>query len=527
METVRLSLTATVLAGLCMLMLARSIGRRQARGARLALLALVASAVLNLLKGLDVEEASFSLFVAWLIWQSRDQFVVGALPISWRAAAARTCWLAGLIVVYAEAGALLLRRSVHVLLTFGASAHPVPFPVASFLGLWTDAPTVLYLGPQGHWFRQSLHALVALGIIYAVLKLLRPLISLLPATQEDRRRARALVLRYGTDALSYFHLRGDRSYIFDPGERGFVSFVVRGDVALLGGDPVAVPGTSREVVCYALETLAAQGFKICVVGASAQAMQLYRAAGMHAIKIGEEAVIALPAFSREGLAKRVRRAARHIESLGIEIHTGTMATLAPRLTAQCAPVSRAWLAVHGDQEQGFSMTSGPLPGMGDTDHQVVMAVDPAAEGGPRLLGFLTLAPIPAAHGLSLDHMRRLPQAPNGLTEALIIRACEHYRAAGYSMLSLNFAVLCDKECPEGEGAALLALRKAIFEYARYLPLRSLYAFNKKFDPTWSCRYWLYQGTSSLPVAAYATIRAEVAGPMLLPGPLGAVLLRSH
>jgi lysyl-tRNA synthetase class 2 len=526
METVRLSHTAIVLAGLCMLMLARSIGRRQGRGAWLALVALLASAVLNLLKGLDVEEASFSLFVAWMIWQARRQFVVGALPISWRAATARTCWMAGLIVVYAEAGALLLGHNVRVILAFGSSTHSVPFPVASFLGLWTDAPTVIYLGPQGHWFRQSLHAIVALGIIYVVVKLLQPLIPMSPATLEEHRRARALFMRYGSDALSYFHLRADRSYIFAPGERGFISFVVRGDLALLGGDPVAAPRAMGEVVRHALDVLAAQGFKVCVVGASTRAMQVYREAGMHAIKIGEEAVIDLPAFSRDHLAKRVRRAARHIEALGIEIATGTTATLDPRLIGQCEAVSRAWLAVHGEQEQGFSMTSGPLPGPHTTDHQIVMAAD-RSEGAPRLLGFVTLAPIPAARGLSLDHMRRLPDAPNGLTEALIIHASEQYRDAGYSMISLNFAAFCDKECPDGEGAALLATRKAIFEHVRHLPLRSLYMFNKKFEPTWSCRYWLYQGASSLPAAAYATIRAEVAGPMLLPGPLGAVLLRSR
>ncbi|HWE61479.1 MAG TPA: phosphatidylglycerol lysyltransferase domain-containing protein, partial [Chloroflexota bacterium] len=419
--------------------------------------------------------------------------------------------------------ALLLGRGVRVLLTFGASGHPVPFPIADFIGLWTDPPTVIYQGPQGHWFRQSLHVMVALGIVYAVVKLLRPLIPISPTSQEERRRARALVLRHGTDALCYFHLRADRSYIFAPDDRGFVSFVVRGDVALLGGDPVAAPAALHEVVRYVLDALALQGLTPCVVGASARAMQAYRAAGMHAIKIGEEAVIELPSFTRDRLAKRVRRAARHIESLGIEIHAGAMATLDQRLIAQCDAVSRAWLAAHGDQEQGFSMTSGPLPGPHDTDHQLVLAVDPAGAAGPRLLGFISLAPVPAVRGLSLDHMRRLPEAPNGLMEALIIGAAEHFGVAGHSMLSLNFAVLCDKEHPEGEGAALLATRKAIFEHARYLQLRSLYTFNKKFEPTWSCRYWLYQGTGSLASAAYATLRAEVCAPVLLPGPLGAAL----
>src|SRR6185312_3192793 len=122
----------------------------------------------------------------------------------------------------------------------------------------------------------------------------------------------------------------------------------------------------------------------------------------------------------------------------------------------------------------------------DREHQVVLAAAPGDDptAPVHVLGFLTLAPVPAAHALSLDHMRRTSDAPNGLTEAMIIRAAEHFRDAGYSGISLNFAALSDKECPQGEGAAIRAARAAVFEGARYLPLRSLYRFNKKFDPVW-------------------------------------------
>lgn len=523
-DAVRASRTATVLAGLCLLMLARSIARRQRRGAALALFALAASALLNLLKGLDVEEASFSILVAWVLWRARAQFVVGTLPISWRGAAARSAWMAGLIVLYSEVGALLLGRNVRVVLTFGSTARPVPFPLAAFIGLWTDSPTVVYLDRQGAWFHHSVRVLVLLGALYALYRLLRPLIPLAPAGQDERRRARDLVQRHGRDALCYFHLRRDRCYLFAPDGEGMVSYIIHGNVALLGGDPVAAPGCLDTLARYAVETLTAQGFAPCVVGASAPAMHAYRRAGLHAIKLGEEAIIDLTSFQTARLAKRVRRAARHIAALGVELRAGCMESLDPELTAQCAEVSRSWLEQHGKQEQGFSMTSGPLPDRHDRDHQLVLAVQPGMDGAAgKVLGFITLVPIPALRGLSLDHMRRLPDAPNGLMEALIIGAAEHFGALGYTALSLNFAALCDKEHPEGEAVAWRTLRGAIFEHARHLPLRSLWSFNKKFDPIWSCRYWLYPGPGSLPATAYATIRAEVSTPMLLPSPLSAAL----
>lgn len=526
-QTIRFSQTATVLAGICTLMLAQGIARRNRRAARLAMGTLIASAVLNLLKGIDYEEASFCLFVAWLLWRARSDFVVGGVRISWRAAAGRTAWLAALSVLYAEAGTVLLGHQVRVLMTVGSTARPMPFPIAAFIGLWTDSPTVIYLGAQGHWFQRSLHALAIMGVIYAIVCLLKPLIHSAPATLEERNLVRALLESYGTDALCYFHLRPDRSYIFAPDGRGVVSYVVRGDVALLGGDPVAPPHHMRQVIRHARDVLAANGLRMCVVGASAAAMAAYRAEGLRALKIGEEAIIDLPAFDAGRLAKRVRRAARTISAQGIEIVIGVMAELDPALTAQCQAVSQAWLRAHGGQEQGFSMTSGPLPGPEDRHHALVLGVAPGRDGSPGcLLGFLTLAPVPATRGLSLDHMRRATNAPNGLMEALIIRAAEHFAAAGYAWLSLNFATLSDKECPQGEGAPLRAARAAIFEGARYLPLRSLYRFNMKFNPAWSCRYWMYDGTMSLPSAALATVRLELVAQNLIPQ-LPGTPLRSH
>ena len=182
-------------------------------------------------------------------------------------------------------------------------------------------------------------------------------------------------------------------------------------------------------------------------------MQVYCAEGLRAVKIGEEALVDLPSFDITRLGKKVRRAARAVATHGVEIQIGTMASLEADIVEQCHAVSAAWLRTHGGMEQGFSMTSGSLPTAGDQAHRVVAGVLRQPDGSQYLLGFLTLAPVPAGGGLSLDHMRRRPEAPNGLMEALIIRAAEHFRDQGATSLSLNFAVCSDKECPEDAGTA--------------------------------------------------------------------------
>ncbi len=338
------------------------------------------------------------------------------------------------------------------------------------------------------------------------------------ARAEERRRVAALVARHGADALDHLHLRPDRSYLFAPEGDGVVSYRVDGRVALLGGDPVCAPAARPLLVAHARRALAARGLAVCVVGASVAATRAYMEAGLRAVKLGEEAIIDLPAFDAARLRPKVRRAARHIAARGVALHDGTMAGLDPALAAQCPAVARAWLARHGGVLQGFSMGGGPVPGPEDDAYRVVLA----ARAG-RVLGFVTLAPAPAARGLSLDHMRRLPDAPNGLMEALILHAAVAARDAGAATLSLNFAPFCDEECPEGEGAAIRAVRRAVFRHAPGVPARTLYLFNRKFAPRWACRYWLYGGKREVYAACRATVRAEGAA-LRLPPALAAAAL---
>jgi lysylphosphatidylglycerol synthetase-like protein (DUF2156 family) len=151
--------------------------------------------------------------------------------------------------------------------------------------------------------------------------------------------------------------------------------------------------------------------------------------------------------------------------------------------------------------------------------------------GERVLGFLVLVPVFQRHAWSLDAMRRRGASPNGLTEFLVISACEEYRERGYQELSLNFATLSNLE-DNIASRAVEGTRSFLFDHlSSFYQLKSLQQFNAKFAPTWRSRYMAYDGILNFPRLAFAVLQAE--DPIRLPQVMqllrrpGAVTARSR
>ena len=117
LEAMRLSHAAAIPASLLLLVTAPYLWRRRQSAFRLALVLLLGLGVLNLLKGLDVEEASASFALAGLLWLGRSSFCVQPDPVSLRAALRRiplvlaTGFLLCCVAVWLAAPETLPRRA--------------------------------------------------------------------------------------------------------------------------------------------------------------------------------------------------------------------------------------------------------------------------------------------------------------------------------------------------------------------------------------------------------------------------------
>ena len=462
-------LTVTLAVGLIWLSLA--LAKRRRRAWQLAIVVVVASAIAHLAKGLDFEEATISLLLLAALVHWRRRFDVPGDP-----------------------------ASVRPLLGLGAAL----VGIAAFAGgtEWRGIELPHRVGD----------GLLGLGVVCGMFALyfwLRPFGHAVAQTVGERRMARALVDAYGSDSLAFFALRRDKSYLFSPSRRAFLAYRVVAGTALVSGDPVGDEAEIDELLAELRRIVHANGWRLAVVGASDAHLERYRALGLKSISIGEEAVLRPEEFSLEGRAiRKVRQSVSRLQKAGYSFRIVPADEVPPALEAELEDVSAAWR--RGEPERGFSMALDDLyiPG-------TMLALAEDADG--HVGGFLHIVPSPAGGGWSLSAMRRRPDAPNGLTEFLVVETLVWARETGASELSLNFCALTDFLAPERVTTPTKrVVRRGLLAADDVFQLERLYSFNRKFFPEWRRRYICVERLTDLPAVGLAYLHAESL--LVPPGP---------
>jgi lysyl-tRNA synthetase, class II len=467
---------------------------RRRRGAlNVAVVLLLALGVLNLVKGLDFEEALWSFAAAALLWWGRAAFHVRHDPVSLRSALLRVpVVIAGTAVLIVSSVALAAPASAsfgQILRASGDAViwQPGPIAFSDEVGRLPLAVSLLALG-------------ALLTVAYLVFRPLAAPRSLPDA--EARRVARGLVRRYGTDTLAFFKLRRDKQYLFDETGSAFLAYRIENGVLLVSGDPVgppaALPGLISEAVAYAER----RGLKVAASGVSEELVPVWQQAGLRALYIGDEAVVETANLSLEGRAiRKVRQSVTRLENGGYAAELAELAELDEGTLRELEGVTERWLA--GAAERGFSMSMDSLRTERDAGGVVLLARD----GDGRIRGFLHLVPSYGRAAMSLSSMRRDRETPNGLMEFLVVRAIEALRERGVEEISLNFAAFARvMHGPRGPFERLAGKLVALGN--PYFQIESLYRFNAKFFPRWEPRYLLYEGALGLPRAGLAVMWAE-------------------
>jgi lysyl-tRNA synthetase class 2 len=500
-EAVRLFHAFALPAGAALLLVSPYLLKRRRRAWQTAIGLMLVLGLLDLLKGLDVEETILTWATAAMLCASATEFRVEHDAMSLRS----SVWRVPLL------GAFGL--SLAAFATWVSEGHPSFGSVARETGdllAWQAGPLRFEHHAIGHhafaWVPLGVHLLEVGTLLAMAYVVFRPLAAPRSLPGPAARRAAAeLVRAHGSDTLSFFKLRADKHYFFSADRSAFVGYRVENGVLLLSGDPVG-PDDALADLLGDLEGFAqARGLKLAAVGASQRLLPLWERLGMRTMYLGDEAIIEVGQFSLEGRPiRKVRQSVSRLRKAGFVAELHRVSELAPAVAAEVEEVLER--GREGAPERGFSMAMDSLHGDHGEDTLVVLARDESDPAHP-VRGVLHFVPCFGRSAMSLSFMRRDPSTPNGLTEFMVVSAVELLRERGVDEMSLNFAAFA-RWIHSPERPAERALGKVLAVGNRFFQIESLYRFNAKFFPRWQPRYLVYQGALGLPRASLAAMWAE-------------------
>jgi lysylphosphatidylglycerol synthetase-like protein (DUF2156 family) len=235
------------------------------------------------------------------------------------------------------------------------------------------------------------------------------------ADADDRRHVWALVDRSAGDTLAPFALRTDKNYVFTPDRAAAIAYRVRFGTAIASGDPVGDPERREDAVRSFLQLADHNGWRAAVLGTGDRMVDVWREHGMRALPIGRDVVIDVSSFSLEGRAFRnLRQAVQRTRNSGVTTDIVPERSLTPELREELATVMRA--TGKGEQARGFAMI---LDHVLDGTHPGTF-IALARDRDGRVVAFQRYATADEGRELSLDVPWRVPGAPNGVDERLIV-----------------------------------------------------------------------------------------------------------
>ncbi|HZE17690.1 MAG TPA: bifunctional lysylphosphatidylglycerol synthetase/lysine--tRNA ligase LysX, partial [Mycobacterium sp.] len=331
-------------------------------------------------------------------------------------------------------------------------------------------------------------------------------------TGEDESAIRGLLELYGkNDSLGYFATRRDKSVVFAPNGRAAITYRVEVGVCLASGDPLGDPRAWPQAIDAWLQLCQAYGWTPGVMGASSHAAQAFRAAGLTALELGDEAILHTADFKLSGPDMRgVRQAVTRARRAGLTVRIRRHRELPAEEMKQVIARADAWRDT--ETERGFSMALGRLGDPADSDCLLVEAVD----RGNHVVAMLSLVPW-GHNGVSLDLMRRSPQSPNGTIELMVSELTLNADRLGITRISLNFAMFRSafaQGSQLGAGPVARLWRGFLVFFSRWWQLETLYRSNVKYQPEWVPRYACYEDARMIPRVGVASVIAE--GFLVLP-----------
>ena len=488
LEFIHLSRYITLLTGFALVVSALNIFKRKRRAFYLVASLAVLSIVFNLIKGLDYEEATFSLALLVLLLLLHRSFTVKSSIPDFRWALPRLVLAVVIVLGYGIAGFWFVephhfQQNFHI-----GDAIEQTFLFLSWSGDFNLVPQTRY----ARWFIDSLYLIGGLGIAYALYALFRPVLYQFGTLPRERAAATEILRRHGRTSIDFFKVWPDKSFFFSPSQSSFLAYRVGGNFAMVLGDPVGPEAELEAIIRDFASFCEENDWGVAFHQVPPDFLPLYTRLGFKRLKIGDNAVVDLAAFHLDGKEnKRLRHYVNQLEKTGIRavLHEPP---LPDDIVHQAREVSDSWLGIPGRRERQFTL--GQFEASYVRSTPLFGAWDEAGE----LQAFANIIPSYAPGETTIDLMRYRPGAPAGVMEFLFIKLFLLKKEEGFTRFDLGMAPLAgfqEKEVATAEEKAVhFFLQRLNFLFS----FSGLRQYKAKFATIWEPRYTVYRRALDLP-----------------------------
>ena len=468
-------------AGMGLLLLSRGLQRRLDAAYHLTIGLLIVGIVASMVKGFDYEEAAALLLILVAIWPTRRHFYRKASLFSQPFNAG---WITAILIILGGS----------VWLGFYSYRH-----IEYADSLWWR----FAFNADASRFLRATVGVVILGLFFAVARLLRPAAPQ-PAESGRQELEKAYsIVRNSVAVSANLALLGDKRLLFSPEGDAFIMYAVEGRSWIALGDPVGSDLRWSELIWKFRELSDRYGGRTVFYEVGHDHLHLYLDLGLSLLKLGEEARVPLDAFSLEGGARKdLRHTRRKLEKEGCRFEVIQAESVAVHLE-ELKKISDAWLAEKNTREKGFSL------GFFQPDYirrcPVALVIR-----NERIEAFANLWTGTQREELSLDLMRYLPEATEGVMEFLFICLMLWGKAQGYRWFNLGMAPLSGLE---NRALAPLWNRLGAFVFRHgehFYNFQGLRQYKEKFDPRWQPKYLASPGGLALP-RIFANLATLISG----------------
>jgi len=489
----------SALAGFALLLLSVSLWRRKRMGWMLTLVILLISIPMHLFKGLDYEEAILAALLAGGLIYLRPYFHARSDSPSIKQ---------GLLIL----GASLLFTIAYGVIGFYLLDKHFRFT----FGLWSAFRQTIVMFTQfydpglqpvtgfGKYFVDSIYVVGAVTLGYALLMLLRPVLSRHPATEEERSRAWEIVRAFGYTSLARYSLLDDKKFFFSSGG-SFISYVVENRVALTLGDPIGPADDLSSAIAEFRALCSSNDWLLSFYQVSPFHIEIYKTAGFEMLPLGQEAIVDLSAFTLDGGEnKTLRNSFNKMVRFGYHYDV-LQPPYSARMMRELNAISDEWLSSRGMSEMRFSL------GWFDESYLNTFPILLVRDREGFIEAFANIVTEFQANEVAVDLMRHRSQVESGLMDFLFVSLFQWAKENGYSSFNLGLSALSGMGERSDDPAIERAMNYIYRNVSRLYNFRGLYTFKEKFHPIWSPRYLIYPNPVSLPAISAAIYRANLGG----------------